>query len=68
MPKKEKISLQKKTLDFAERIRWRTAEKIFEELEKLFLKNKGDSVANFHTFLIKDYDKFKVKFLQEKVK
>lgn len=44
----------------------KTAKQIFEELETFFLIGEGDSFANFHTFLIKDYEKIKAKFLQEK--
>ncbi len=48
------------------KIRQETAKQIFEQLENIFKTNQGDCVPNFHTFLIKDYEKLKSKFLQEK--
>lgn len=49
-------------INLAEQI---TAKKIFIGLENIFLKNQGDAVPNFHTVLIRDYNKFKAKFLKE---
>ncbi len=63
----DKIKLRVSQADlqvFEKSLEQKTAKKIFKELETLFLIREGDSVPNFHTILIKEYNKVKKKALE----